>query len=593
MKHPRRTVAALLCALAVALGVTVPSVARAAEPITGPDGTMYIISSCPECNGLPHEDYWTGVGYNAGSFNLADGVTISSVESGDESVVTAQLDQSTGDIQIRPAGGKTGTADVTVTFSDGSAAICKETVLDVYDNWDAYVDFEGGDESAARENLDWCHYATLVVDDMLPDTITYQTSWGASYLPYSYTSSDASSDRPSQLAVETICEVADPSILTVTNDGLVTPLKAGTTDVTMTIKDLAHPEASATDTIAVTVIDDGAAPASPWAEDGTLLPYTIKDGVMTFDGRPDLGEWYQLDLDLGEGVTSGGIIAGGTPQWTMTVTADMLDENDPLFSVTGYKDGPFFVRGDNHGSYTSLALSYPEDKALSFKLDGAGTVMSSGGNGFLLIQLSGPSTLKASLANETVITNEQGASVSHKPSGDDWNTTDGVWQTLTLVTDHLGGEVAQTATDSVVKVIDGVTGHPYVFDIHLLDPEGNVFQIPEGDKVTVTLPIPEGLSAEGLYVFHVADDGTVTDMNATVDAEAGTVSFETTHFSTFVLANVKADEQAKPAGDKTGATAEKNDGLAKTGDVSALPVLLASVSGSAALLGARALRRRR
>ena len=272
--------------------------------------------------------------------------------------------------------------------------------------------------------------------------------------------------------------------------------------------------------------------------------------------------------------------------WTMTITADMLDEDDPLFSATGYLDGPFFVRGDNHGAYTNLAFDYPADKALSFRLDGSGTVESSGGNGFLLVQLSGPATLRASLANETVITNEQGASVSHKPSGDDWSTSDGFWSSLTLVTDHLGGDVAQTATDSVVAAIDGVTGHPYVFDIHLEDMLGDVFEIPEGDSVTVTLPIPEGLSAEGLHVFHVADDGTVTDMNATVDAETGTVSFTTTHFSTFVLANVAADDSGKGAGEKT-------DGLAKTGDASALPALLAAVSGGAALLGGRALRRRR
>ena len=577
MKHPRRALAALLCALIVACGVVVPSVARAAEGDVSQSSTMYVITSCDECAGLPHDEYWTGVDYTVESFTKAEGVTISSVKSSDESLVTAQFDPEEGMVDVRPAGGKTGTAYVTVTLSDGSTYRCKETVLDVYDNWDGYVAW-CGEEGV---DLDWVHYATLVVDDLLPFTEnTIRTSWGKTYVGYSYTSSDTSRD----LKIETSFSVSDPSVLTIDEEGLITPLKAGTTDVTMTITDLAHPKVTFTDTATYTVIDDGETPAEPWAEDGSLLPYTIKDGVMTFDGRPDLGEWYQLDLDLGEGVTTEGVITGGT-LLTMTVTTDMLDPSDPLYSKTGYADGPFFVRGDNHGSYTSLLFNYPEGKALSYRLEGSGSITPTGGNGSLLVQLSGPSTLKLSVANETVVTNEQGASISHTPNDGEWGS-DGIWSSLTLVTDQLGGDVAQAATDSVVAVIDGVTGHPYVFDIHLEDMVGNVFAIPDGDKVTVTLPIPEGLSAEGLHVFHVADDGTVTDMNATVDVETGTVSFTTTHFSTFVLANVAADDSGKGAGEKT-------DGLAKTGDASALPALLAAASGGAALLGGRALRRRR
>ena len=189
-------------------------------------------------------------------------------------------------------------------------------------------------------------------------------------------------------------------------------------------------------------------------------------------------------------------------------------------------------------------------------------------------------------AGEGFIANAEGFTLTYGATSD-WNAE------YHLVSTHLGNDAAQAATDSVVAVVDGVTGHPYVFDIHLADSWGNETAIPGGRPVTVTAPIPEGLSPENLRVFHVADDGTVTDMNAIVDAKAGTVSFETTHFSTFVFANVEVDdEQAKPAGEKNN-TAEKNDdGLAKTGDVSALPVLLATVGGSAALLGARALRRR-
>ena len=181
--------------------------------------------------------------------------------------------------------------------------------------------------------------------------------------------------------------------------------------------------------------------------------------------------------------------------------------------------------------------------------------------------------------------NQQGNTITF-PNTPEWNFD---W---VLVTDHIGGDAAQTATDAVVDAVDGVTGHPYVSDSYL-DSYGTDVEVPEGDTVTVTLRIPEGLSADGLHVFHV-DGAKVTDMNATVDAKAGTVSFETTHFSTFVLANVEADEQ--PAVEETTddqKPGEKPEGLAKTGDAGSAVALLAALSGSATLAGAAALRRRR
>lgn len=54
-----------------------------------------------------------------------------------------------------------------------------------------------------------------------------------------------------------------------------------------------------------------------------------------------------------------------------------------------------------------------------------------------------------------------------------------------------------------------------------------------GDKATVTLPIPEGVTTP--VVYYVSDDGEiVTNMCATNNGN-GTVSFETTHFSTYVV----------------------------------------------------------
>ena len=333
--------------------------------------------------------------------------------------------------------------------------------------------------------------------------------------------------------------------------------------------------------------------AEPWGAGGNLLPYTVENGVMTFPGHPELGEWYQLTVDAEDGITFDN--RDGSSAWTMTIDAAALDEDDPLFSATP-NSGVYFVRGDGQGMSTNLWVEWPADKALSYELSaGAGTVSRVGGPNTLTINLSAPSTLTLRTSTETVIANDQGAMLTHTVTGtvdEEGRTDDELWSMLTLVTDWLGGDVADAAGNALNTAIAGVT-KMYVYDIHLEDPSGAEFTIPEGDQVTVTLPIPADMSLENLHVFHVADDGTVTDMNATVDAAAGTVSFTTSHFSTFVLANVNGSTGG--AGGKVDSTATSTDKtLASTGDASLIACAGAAFSGLAgAGLVAMGFKRRR
>lgn len=309
--------------------------------------------------------------------------------------------------------------------------------------------------------------------------------------------------------------------------------------------------------------------AEPWAPEGGLLPHTIENGIMTFPGHPELGEWYQLTVDAKEGITFDN--PGGSSAWTMTIDAASLDEDDALFNPQP-NSGIYFVRGDGQGMSTNLWIEWPADKALSYELaSGAGTVSRVGGPNTLSINLSAPSTLKLRTATETVIWNEQGATLTHTVTNGD-KGDDATWSMLTLVTEHLGGDAAQQAGNAVVSAVDGA-GKMYVYDIYLKDWAGNEFAIPAGDRVTVTLPIPSELSLENLFVFHVADDGTVTDMHATVDADAGTVSFTTTHFSTFVITNAEGMKTAPAEG-------EPSDKLTATGDVAAYMAIAATISGA-------------
>lgn len=318
----------------------------------------------------------------------------------------------------------------------------------------------------------------------------------------------------------------------------------------------------------------------PFDDNGKLLDYSIDNGVLTFPGRPALGEWYQLTVDAEDGIAFSNV-AGGT-EWTMTIDANYLDSDDPLYSSQPHS-GIYFVRGDGQGMSTNLYIEYDASKALTCKLtSGSGEFVRSSPN-VLSINLTSPAVLSLGYSTETVITNEQGATLTHTPNSGE-NGNDGWWSMLTLVTDQVVGEAADKAAAALqgaVEVIDDV----YVLDIHLLDPLGNPIDFPEGEQATVTLPVPASMSLENLHVFHVADDGTVTDMNATVDADARTVSFTTTHFSTFALANVAGGqgEQVQPLN-----TADKaGDGLAKTGDVSGIAAIGAVACAAGVALIAR------
>ena len=140
------------------------------------------------------------------------------------------------------------------------------------------------------------------------------------------------------------------------------------------------------------------------------------------------------------------------------------------------------------------------------------------------------------LGEQTVIFTFEGLSVTHDIcvwSDAFADETTGV--TVTLGEDDYGVTGATVTesenanvSDAIVYVIDG--DNYVAYDIELTYADG----YSEVDAVkTVTLPIPDGVTNP--VVYYVSDDGkTVTNMNATDNGD-GTVSFTTTHFSTYVL----------------------------------------------------------
>lgn len=393
-------------------------------------------------------------------------------------------------------------------------------------------------------------------------------------------------------AYSVVLSVGDSTIAKISTDGeSVIPLKVGTTTLTATATEIADQDNTATDTITLIVTDDVATHPSPFNTDGTLLPHSISsDGVMTFsDSR--VGSWYRLALDVDDDVTSEGC-AGGGSNWAMTIDSSMLDRNDPGYSSDGTA-GPFYIRGDNGGAESHLVFDIPDTKAVKFSLEpaSAGTIRLNGpqGNrGIVHIQLNAPAILKVTTSDSTIVTNSSGASIAHKPSD---GSNDALWSSLSFISNELTGNAAKQATEAVKTQIDGVQ-NLLVLDLHLKNIDNSPFAIPEGDKVTVTLPIPAGWTTEGLLVLHIADNGAVTDMNATVDANARTISFETTHFSTFALASV--DSTPAPIPTDPTKDVKRTNLIPATGDpLSSLVVAVCFAGLAAVALGLVSFRMKR
>lgn len=392
---------------------------------------------------------------------------------------------------------------------------------------------------------------------------------------------------------------SDPSIADVhrgSAEDYIYGLAVGTCTITATATDAAT-GARYCDTIEVSVVNEIAKEyPSPYNEDGSLKPHTVSNGVLTFDD-PALGSWYALTVETGEGVDCIGVVYGGGFSWEMTIRADQLDPGDEGYSADPYH-GPFFVRGNNGGAYSSIAFEvegedgWTEDMKLlegSLSPSTAGVAMMNQGPRAWSVQLSAPATLYVGVAEEgesvdlPIYSEVHGASASMPIESTDelflYNTLG-----LTLVSDELAEEQIASAEGAVIAAL-GDPLNIQAFDLHLQGSDGKEFPVPDGKAVTVTLPIPDDWAIGDVRVLHVADDGTVTDMNATVNAAERTVTFTTTHFSTFVMANYPAQTVEQTSDTVKPLTTDDASGLAKTGDS---PAPLAAVAAVAALAAAGA-----
>ena len=89
----------------------------------------------------------------------------------------------------------------------------------------------------------------------------------------------------------------------------------------------------------------------------------------------------------------------------------------------------------------------------------------------------------------------------------------------------------------VVKAIENDVEKFVLYDISLVN---NNATIQPNGKVKVSIPVPAGYDTSKIVVYRVAEDGTKTEYKTTI--KDGFITFETDHFSNYVVAEEKSKE---------------------------------------------------
>ena len=133
------------------------------------------------------------------------------------------------------------------------------------------------------------------------------------------------------------------------------------------------------------------------------------------------------------------------------------------------------------------------------------------------------------------------------------------------------------------KAAEKAVGEDYTgfipYSLTLTDKDGKPVSVKS--SMTVKVPVPEGWEAGKTLVFYVDGDGKATDMKAVPSEDGKSVTFSTTHFSTYVLVNAATKKDA-PTTDKPGST--KPTPVPPTGDTSpAVPAAVTLVLSAACI----------
>ena len=123
-------------------------------------------------------------------------------------------------------------------------------------------------------------------------------------------------------------------------------------------------------------------------------------------------------------------------------------------------------------------------------------------------------------------------------------------------------EVKEENTLNLVKEsLKGISNKYITYDISLLN---NNVKIQPNGNVKISIPIPDNFDASKLVVYRVSEDGTKIKYDVTIEENFAT--FETDHFSTYVLAEKVADDTTtKQENTATETKQGEKDNTPKTG----------------------------
>ncbi len=143
--------------------------------------------------------------------------------------------------------------------------------------------------------------------------------------------------------------------------------------------------------------------------------------------------------------------------------------------------------------------------------------------------------------------------------------------------------ITEGTTYNTVKTVLSDVSNFKVFDITL---KSNGVVIQPNGKVKISIPVPNDFDKSNLIVYRVAEDGTKTKYDVKVEGNYAT--FETNHFSTYVLAENNVTEtqetQNTPTEQTTQNKGEKDD-TPKTGAIDIIGyVVLATVVAGAGII---------
>ena len=134
--------------------------------------------------------------------------------------------------------------------------------------------------------------------------------------------------------------------------------------------------------------------------------------------------------------------------------------------------------------------------------------------------------------------------------------------------------VKEVKNDTIKKALGTDAYAAYDISLYSSSLGTNITKLENG-VFTVSIPIPDGFDAEKLTAYYVADDGKTAEHKITI-TDDGFAAFETDHFSTYALAEVKSDGTKAPESPEADEITSPNTG--NTDNIAIWLLLMMSLS---------------